>query len=74
MKYKLICVPVLSMLFGMTAIAQAQDEKFDLGVRGIILLGDGEPANDMVAFSVIGRYHWKENWYLGFGADFVGFD
>lgn len=66
-------------LFGCAALlgplsAAAEDDRFELGLRGLIILGDGRPANDMLGASVAGRFRWKDGWYLGVGLDSVTFD
>ncbi len=50
------------------------EDKLQIGARTGIFLASGEPANDMIFYGVYGRYLLKPNWYLGVGADFVGFD
>jgi hypothetical protein len=63
-----------SVLCCMAANAAAQDPRFDAGGRLVILLGDGVPANDMVGFGVLGRWHWRDHWYLGVALDQTEFD
>lgn len=58
--------------------AAAQDERsdgrFELGVRGLILLGKGTPANDMVGESLVGRFALNDAWGIGVSLDNVTFD
>jgi hypothetical protein len=50
------------------------DGRFELGVRGLIVLGKGTPANDMVGQSVVGRFALNDAWRLGVSLDNVKFD
>jgi hypothetical protein len=52
----------------------AQDARFELGVRGLILLGKGAPANDMVGQGLVGRWRLSDAWRLGIALDGATFD
>ena len=52
----------------------AQEREFDVGVRGVLLIGDGEPSNDMMGFGVVGRWQFRDAWHVGVGYDSVAFD
>ena len=52
----------------------AQEGRFELGLRGLIVLGKGAPANDMVGDSLVGRFELNDSWRLGVTLDNVKFD
>ena len=52
----------------------AQESRFELGLRGVVLLGKGTPANDMMGEGLIGRFALSEAWRLGVALDRVTFD
>ena len=54
--------------------AAAQEQRFDLGIRGIITVSDGEPANDIPGFGVFGHYHFNDHWSLGLAVDQTEYD
>ena len=56
------------------AALAAQDFRFELGVRGLVLLGKGTPANDMMGEGLIGRFALSEAWRLDVALDRVTFD
>jgi hypothetical protein len=56
------------------ALAGAQEDKFELGVRGLILLGKGAPANDMMGKGIVGRFAIDDRWRIGVALDAVKFD
>jgi hypothetical protein len=56
------------------AVAQAQEDAFELGVRGLILLGKGAPANDMIGEGLVGRFAIDDRWRIGVALDAVKFD
>jgi hypothetical protein len=71
------CWPILAL--GAAAVQwttplAAQDERFELGIRGLILLGKGTPANDMIGEGLVGRFALNEQWRLGVTLDGVTFD
>lgn len=55
-------------------LAQEQSSRFDIGVRGVILLGKGQPANDMTGVGLTGRWQFRDRWYVGVALDRVKFD
>lgn len=64
----------LALLTAIPAPAAAEDT-FSLGIRGNILGGTGEPANDTLGFGLFGRYRLNDKWLVGFGVDTAtGFD
>ena len=54
--------------------AMAEDRRVDVGVRGVVIIGDGQPANDMIGYGAVGRWEFRESWYLGLAFDSVTFD
>jgi hypothetical protein len=43
-------------------------------MRGLVLLGKGTPANDMIGEGLIGRYAFSDAWRVGLALDGVTFD
>ena len=56
------------------AAIAAQESRFEIGMRGLVLLGKGTPANDMVGEGLIGRFALSEAWRLDVALDSVTFD
>lgn len=54
--------------------ASAQDRGFEIGVRPLILGSKGEPANDMPGGSIVGGWHWRDDWFIGMALDQLTFD
>lgn len=54
--------------------AMAEDRQFDIGLRGLAIIGDGEPANDMLGYGAIGRWEFRDDWHLALAMDSVAFD
>ena len=52
----------------------AQESRFEIGMRGLVLLGKGTPANDMIGKGLIGRIALSEAWRLDVALDSVTFD
>ncbi len=65
---------VLTTLVLMTGSSQAEDSKFEIGLRANVLLGDGVPANDILGIGVIGRYGLNNGWFIGAGLDTYDYD
>jgi len=65
---------LFSALLLMAGTSQAEDTKFEIGLRGNVLLGDGVPANDILGLGVIGRYRLNNGWFIGAGIDTYAFD
>lgn len=58
-------------------LAVAQDEapsRFDVGLRAVVLLSKGQPANDMVGEGLVARWRLRDQWHLGASYDNVTFD
>ena len=69
-----ICLAGAVVLALLQSPALAQDGGFDLGVRGIITAGDGEPANDIPGFGVFGHWRMSDRWSVGFAVDQTEYD
>jgi hypothetical protein len=54
--------------------AAAQDGRFELGFRGLIVLGKGAPANDMIGEGLVGRFKLNDEWLFGVALDHAKFD
>ena len=40
-------------------VSRAQEARFELGFRGLVLLGKGTPANDMIGEGLVGRCRFE---------------
>lgn len=69
-----ICLAGAVVLALLQSPALAQDGGFDLGVRGIITAGDGEPANDIPGYGVFGHWRMSDQWSIGFAVDRTEYD
>ena len=67
----LVC---LCAAIGMPPEAGAQPGRFDLGVRGVLMAADGEPANDIPGGGLFGHYRLNDRWSLGFALDQAEYD
>jgi hypothetical protein len=70
---------ILAGVLGLAAergFAQEQDAgpRFDVGIRGLIALSKGQPANDMMGERLIGRWRINDGWYVGVAFDTLTFD
>ncbi len=54
--------------------AQDAAPRFDVGLRGVILLSKGEPANDMMGEGLLFRWRARSAWHIGIALDTVTFD
>jgi hypothetical protein len=48
--------------------------RFDLGVRLDLSLADGEPANDIPGYGLVGHWRPSERWAIGFAVDLAEYD
>ena len=55
-------------------LAQDAEPRFDVGVRGLITLSKGEPANDMTGARLVGRWRISDDWRIGIAFDSLTFD
>src|SRR5688572_12008708 len=60
-------------LFGLTAwpaaLAAAEEDRCELGLRLGAVAADGEPTNDIMGGGVYGRYRLNDRWRLGVAVD-----
>lgn len=64
-----------SLILVLTLCGQAQAQsRFELGLRGNVLLGDGVPANDILGFGLIGKYYLSDGWFLAGTLDAYDYD
>ena len=54
--------------------AQDAAPRFDVGLRGVVLLSKGEPANDMMGEGLLFRWQARSAWHIGIALDTVTFD
>ncbi len=57
-----------------TGTSSAQSDRFDVGLRGVLMVADGEPANDIPGFGLFGHYRLSDRWTLGFAVDRAEYD
>ena len=65
---------VFLFLLSLVSASNAQEAKWELGLRGNVMLGDGVPANDMLGYGIIGRYYRNNGWFAGASLDTTAFD
>ena len=65
---------ILVTLVLLAGPGQADESKYELGLRGNVLLGDGVPSNDILGAWVIGRYSLDNGWFIGAGLDAYEYD
>ena len=53
--------------------ANAQS-KFEVGLRANVLLGDGQPANDILGAGLIGKYYLSDGWFVAATLDNYDYD
>ncbi len=58
----------------LASAAHADGAKFELSLRGNVLLGDGVPANDILGYGVIARYYLRDGWFAGATLDAYEYD
>ena len=54
--------------------AQESAPRLDVGLRGVVLLSKGEPANDMIGEGLLFRWRLRDAWHIGIAFDAVTFD
>lgn len=64
---------VLALSIQPVAVAD-EAARFEIGLRGNVLLGDGVPANDVLGLGVIARYRLNNGWFVGAGIDAYEYD
>jgi hypothetical protein len=72
-----VVIVTLAGTFGFAAdrgFAQEAEPRFDVGVRGLIALSKGQPANDMTGERLIARWRISDDWRIGVAFDSLTFD
>jgi hypothetical protein len=54
--------------------AAAEESRFDVGIRGVVILSRGEPSNDMTGVGLVARWQFRPAWHVGVALDSVTFD
>jgi hypothetical protein len=74
-RYRRMALPIVAAVLSQWPFTiAAQESRFELGMRGLVLLGKGTPANDMLGEGLIGRFALSEAWRLDVALDSVTFD
>lgn len=74
MRLNSVAAATVLLLFASTGISSAQTDRFDVGLRGVLMVADGEPANDIPGFGLFGHYRLSDRWTLGFAVDQAEYD
>jgi hypothetical protein len=62
-------------IFSILVLADSlRAQRFEFGLRGQILLADGEPANDLPGYGAFARYRFNERWSVGLAVDQTEYD
>lgn len=69
MKYRMLRVAAIGALALFLSASAAQAQRFDLGLRGDLMLADGEPSNDIPGYGAFGHYRFNDRWSIGFAVD-----
>ncbi len=66
----------LLLLFGSLGPSSvlAEERRFEVGARYIVVTAGGEPTNDQSGVGVFGRYRWTDRWLVGAAIDSVSGD
>lgn len=68
----IICALLASLL--LAPATQADEPRYEFGLRANVLLGDGKPANDILGAGLIGRQNRGNGWFVGGSLDTYAFD
>lgn len=74
MRIRPVATTIVALLLAGTGASFAQADRFDIGLRGGIMVADGEPANDIPGFGLFGHYRLNDRWALGFAVDQAEYD
>lgn len=74
MKLRSTLLACICLLAAMADAGNAQSERFDVGLRGVLMVADGEPANDIPGAGVFAHYRLGDRWSLGFAVDRAEYD
>jgi len=75
-----MCVSRSLLVFGILILAlattsKAEEKRFEIGSRVILVTAGGEPANDMISVGVYGEYRLAGgSWYVGGAIDQYSYD
>ncbi len=67
----ILLLSVLSLGMAVAPPVMAGEQPFDLGLRFNILVGNGNPTNDVVGYGMHGHYSFNDSWRLGYSLDYV---
>jgi hypothetical protein len=67
-----LLAPVAYLLLATSA--NADNFKYEVGLQGVALLGDGVPANDIIGFGVTGRYYLEDGWFVAGAIESYDYD
>ena len=67
-------VAICLVSFFLISTAHADENRYEIGLRANVLLGDGVPANDILGLGVIGRYRLTNGWFVGAAVDSYAYD
>ncbi len=67
-------IAVSVALLSLVSTAYSDAPRYEVGLRGNVLLGDGVPANDILGFGVTGRYYLRDGWFAGLVLDTYDYD
>jgi len=73
MKRSRIVLITLVMVMGISTQAFGQS-RYEVGLRGNVLLGDGVPSNDMLGVGFIGKYYLNDGWFVAATLDSYDYD
>jgi hypothetical protein len=69
-----LVLAVVSIAWSERARAQEAEPRLEVGVAGVLLLGKGEPANDMIGERLLVRWRIDGAWHIGLAFDSITFD
>ena len=70
-----VAIPLLLALLSCPAAVQAQsDDRFEIGVRMVVLTAGGEPTNDQLGAGLHASYRLTQRWRIGLGLDSLSGD
>ena len=74
LKQKIQSFALFLFLLPIVSTSNAQEAKWEIGLRANVMLGDGVPANDMLGYGLIGRYYLENGWFAGASLDTTEYD
>jgi hypothetical protein len=70
----ILAVSALAVSPSLAGAQGVNNSRFDFGVRAVVMLGDGVPANDIPGYGIFGHYRLSDRWKLGFAVDTAEYD